>query len=88
MGVPCVSGADELHIDSSRKVMKCGSVTVNEGDLIAIDGFTGEVFAGEVKVRPSEIVQVLRGDMKAEDSSLYAKYSKLVGGQTKSAGWM
>lgn len=79
MGVPCVSGADELHIDSSRKVMKCGSVTVNEGDLIAIDGFTGEVFAGEVKVRPSEIVQVLRGDMKAEDSSLYAKYSKLVG---------
>lgn len=79
MGVPCVSGADELHINSSAAVMKCGDVTVNEGDIIAIDGFTGEVFAGEVKVRPSEIVQVLRGEMNPDESNLFKAYSNLMG---------
>ncbi len=79
MGVPCVSGADELHIDSASGVMKCQDVTVNQGDVIAIDGFTGEVFAGEVTVKPSEIVQVLRKEMSAEESGLFKAYGKLVG---------
>ena len=79
MGVPCVSGADELHINSAAAVMKCDGVTVNQGDIIAIDGFTGEVYSGEVKVRPSEIVQVLRKEMSAEESNLFKAYNKLVG---------
>ncbi len=79
MGVPCVSGADELHINSAAAVMKCDGVTVNQGDIIAIDGFTGEVYSGEVKVRPSEIVQVLRKEMSAEESKLFKAYNKLVG---------
>ncbi len=79
MGVPCVSGADELHIDSAAGVMKCQDVTVNQGDVIAIDGFTGEVFAGEVTVKPSEIVQVLRKELSAEESGLFKAYGKLVG---------
>ncbi len=79
MGVPCVSGADELHIDSTQRILKCGDVTITEGDIIAIDGFTGQVYAGEVSVKPSEIVQVLRGEMNGEESSLYTNYEKLVG---------
>lgn len=79
MGVPCVSGADELHIDSAKKILKCGDETITEGDTIAIDGFTGQVFAGEVSVKPSEIVQVLRGEMNGEESTLYKNYEKLVG---------
>lgn len=79
MGVPCVSGADELHIDSNAAMMVCDGFTVKEGDIIAIDGFTGELFSGEVKVRASEIVQVLRGNMKPEDSVLFRNYEKLVG---------
>lgn len=79
MGVPCVSGADELHIDSNAAIMVCDGFTVKEGDIIAIDGFTGEVFSGEVKVRASEIVQVLRGNIKPEDSVLFRNYEKLVG---------
>ena len=79
MGVPCVSGADELHIDSTARILVCDGNTIKEGDVIAIDGFTGQVFSGEVKVRPSEIVQVLRGNMKAEDSILFKNYEKLVG---------
>ncbi len=79
MGVPCVSGADELHIDGDEAVMICRGITVKEGDTIAIDGFTGEVFSGEVQVRPSEIVQVLQGNMDAKDSTLFKNYEKLVG---------
>lgn len=79
MGVPCVSGAGELHIDSETATMSCNGFDIKEGDVIAIDGFTGEVFAGEVQVRPSEIVQVLRGNLKAEESTLFQNYGKLVG---------
>ena len=79
MGVPCVSGAGELHIDSETASMSCNGFEIKEGDVVAIDGFTGEVFAGEVQVRPSEIVQVLRGNMKREESVLFSNYEKLVG---------
>jgi pyruvate,orthophosphate dikinase len=79
MGAPCVAGAGELEIESEKGYLKCGDVTVSEGDVIAIDGFTGEVFAGEVKVRPSEIVQVLRGEMPSEESMLFRNYSRVVG---------
>jgi pyruvate,orthophosphate dikinase len=48
MGLPCVAGAESLKIDYSRRQMRAGSVTVSEGDLISIDGTTGEIFAGEM----------------------------------------
>jgi pyruvate,orthophosphate dikinase len=79
MGVPCVSGAGELHIDSAGAIMTCGDITVKEGDIIAIDGFSGEVFSGAVKVHDSEIVQVLQGSIKPADSVLFRNYEKLVG---------
>ncbi|MBN1433867.1 pyruvate, phosphate dikinase, partial [Candidatus Fermentibacterales bacterium] len=79
MGIPCVAGASELSVDSSEKVLTCGGAKIREGDVIAIDGFTGEVFAGEVRVRESEIIQVLRGEMDAADSRLYANYARMVG---------
>ncbi len=79
MGTPCVAGASDLQIDSRNRILRCGSVEIVEGDMLAIDGFTGEVFLGEVEVRPSEIVQVLRGTMNREESRLFGNYEKLVG---------
>ena len=79
MGTPCVAGAGELAIDSSAKKITAGDVTISEGDVIAIDGYTGRVYADEVAVEPSEIVQVLHGNMSREDSELFRKYSMLVG---------
>jgi pyruvate,orthophosphate dikinase len=79
MGAPCVAGAGELVIDSAAKRMTMGDLSFTEGDTIAIDGFTGEVFAGAVAVKPSEIVQVLRGEMPESGSSLFEKYNRLVG---------
>ncbi|HEY8178991.1 MAG TPA: pyruvate, phosphate dikinase, partial [Candidatus Limnocylindria bacterium] len=48
MGLPCVAGAETLKIDYAKREMKAGKVTVREGDMISIDGTTGEIFAGEL----------------------------------------
>ncbi|MDQ3689809.1 MAG: pyruvate, phosphate dikinase [Chloroflexota bacterium] len=48
MGLPCVAGAESLKIDYAKRQMRAGSATVAEGDLISIDGTTGEIFAGEL----------------------------------------
>jgi pyruvate, orthophosphate dikinase len=48
MGLPCVAGAESLKIDYAKRQMRAGSVTVAEGDIISIDGTTGEIFAGEL----------------------------------------
>jgi pyruvate,orthophosphate dikinase len=48
MGLPCVAGAEALRIDYASRRMQAGGVTVIEGDMISIDGTTGEIFAGEL----------------------------------------
>ena len=48
MGKPCVSGASELQIDFKNRKCKAGSTELKEGDLITINGSTGEVILGEV----------------------------------------
>jgi len=48
MGKPCVSGAGGLCIDYKNKSFKAGDVEVFEGDIITINGTTGEVILGKV----------------------------------------
>jgi len=55
MGRPCVSGAGSLSIDSATKALRIGSRTLSEGDIITIDGATGEVMAGEVPTVQPEL---------------------------------
>ena len=48
MGRPCVSGAGSLAIDAKAKVLRCSGREVKEGDMLTIDGGTGEVMIGAV----------------------------------------
>jgi pyruvate, orthophosphate dikinase len=48
MGKPCVSGAGALRIDYTAGIMSVGGRTFKAGDVITIDGSTGEVLAGRV----------------------------------------
>jgi pyruvate, orthophosphate dikinase len=48
MGVPAVTGAGTLEIDTRAKTLRVGDTTLNEGDLIAIDGTTGTVTTEDV----------------------------------------
>jgi pyruvate,orthophosphate dikinase len=55
MGRPCVSGAGELRIDYAKKQLSVRGTTVKEGDVLTIDGGTGEVFLGEVPTIQPEL---------------------------------
>ncbi|MCK5384613.1 MAG: pyruvate, phosphate dikinase [Alphaproteobacteria bacterium] len=48
MGKTCVAGASELFIDQKDKLIRCGDIEFGEGDIITIDGITGEIMRGEV----------------------------------------
>ncbi|MCW2601414.1 MAG: pyruvate phosphate dikinase [Frankiales bacterium] len=68
MGKTCVCGAEELEIDTAERTITLRDGTVvGEGDLLSIDGTTGEVFAGEVAVTPSPVVQYFEGSLASED---------------------
>ncbi len=55
MGRPCVSGAAMLKIDNAKGIMTAGAVTLRRGDVITIDGATGQVFNGRVPMRQPEL---------------------------------
>jgi pyruvate,orthophosphate dikinase len=55
MGRPCVSGAGEIHIDSRAGEFRARGRTFRQGDLITIDGSTGEVLAGAVNMIEPEL---------------------------------
>ncbi|MEN9392631.1 MAG: hypothetical protein RLZZ104_974, partial [Pseudomonadota bacterium] len=56
MGRPCVSGAGSLAIDNAAKLLRVAGRTLSEGDVITIDGATGEVMAGSVPTLQPELV--------------------------------
>lgn len=63
MGRTCVCGAESLNVDVAGKKFTTKDGTVlNEGDMISIDGSTGEVFAGEVPVTASSVVRHFEGE--------------------------
>ena len=56
MGRPCVSGASQLSIDMARRVARIAGRDVAEGEIITLDGSTGEVMAGAVPTIEPELV--------------------------------
>jgi pyruvate,orthophosphate dikinase len=78
MGKPAVVGCGTLRIDEEGKKLSIDGKVFREGDWISIDGSTGEVLEGQIPTRPSEIIQVIRGEKKPEDSTMYQDFSKLL----------
>jgi pyruvate, orthophosphate dikinase len=48
MGKPCVSGAGALRVDYRAQTMSAGGTVMKRGDIVTIDGSTGQVLAGKV----------------------------------------
>jgi pyruvate,orthophosphate dikinase len=59
MGKPCVAGCDQISINLAAKRFNIGDIVVNEGDIITIDGTTGNVYLGEVPTIPPEMTDEL-----------------------------
>jgi len=55
MGKPCVAGCEELAIDEQAATVRIGRHELREGEVITIDGSTGDVIVGEVELVPPQI---------------------------------
>ena len=79
MGKACIVGCGELNIDYHKATVTVGNQVLKEGDVISIDGFTGEVFKGQGARAPSEIMQVLiNKTLKPAESETYKRYEQLM----------
>jgi pyruvate,orthophosphate dikinase len=79
MGKVCVCGAAALQIDYVNRTLTAGDTTLKYGDFISVDGSAGEVYAGEVKTAPSEVVQVLvEKTLDPKKSQIFQDFSALL----------
>ena len=54
MGKPCVAGAEGIVVDVSTRTARIGDYVIHEGDVITLDGATGEVFLGAIPTIPPD----------------------------------
>jgi pyruvate,orthophosphate dikinase len=78
MGKVCIVGCGDLNIDYAKGVMEVGGKVIKEGDWLSIDGFSAEVIMGKLETRPSEVLQVLSGELPPEKSKNYQQFVKLM----------
>lgn len=78
MGKVCIVGCGALNIDYEKGTLEAGGHVVKEGDWLSIDGFTAEVILGQLPTKPSEVQQVLDGELAAEKSHTYQQFAKLM----------
>ncbi|WP_327633464.1 pyruvate, phosphate dikinase [Kribbella sp. NBC_00482] len=79
MGKTCVCGAEELDVNVAQGTIKVNGAVLEAGELISIDGTTGEVFRGEVPVVPSPVVQYFEGTLAPDaGDELVASVHRLI----------
>jgi len=79
MGKTAVCGAEELEIDlAARRFSAPGGIVVSEGDVLSIDGTSGEVYLGEVPVAPSPVVTYFEGALDPHSDELVAAVHRIM----------
>ena len=68
MGKPCIVGASDLVVDDVARELRVGDLTLEEGAHLSIDGTRGEVLVGELRAKPSEVVETLLGSGEVQPS--------------------
>ncbi len=77
-GIPAVCGADSIRVDRQGRKFTAGGTTVNEGDFITIDGFTGKVFSGQLELADSPIERARSGDAEARKEKIWQAYERFM----------
>ena len=71
-GKCCVVGCGALDIQNKKKVIKVGGKTIKEGDLVSLDGTSGEVILGSIDTSSSPVVAgVIEGKVAAKKHPIY-----------------
>ena len=55
MGTPCIAGCSAITVQPARKKIIIGELEISEGDFVTLDGSTGEVMLGQVKMIPPTV---------------------------------
>ena len=77
-GIPAVCGADQIKIDLGSHSFAANGTTVKEGDTITIDGFTGNVFVGELPLEESVLEKARAGDAEARQEKIWKAFERLM----------
>jgi pyruvate, orthophosphate dikinase len=78
MGKPSIVGASALEVDEDGKSFSVDGHTIKEGDFVSFDGLTGEVKLAKVASKPSEILQVLQGELEPKKSDIYRRFMQIL----------
>jgi pyruvate,orthophosphate dikinase len=77
-GIPAVCGADQIKIDLGSRSFTANGTSVKEGDTITIDGFTGNVFVGELPLEESVLEKARAGDAEARQEKIWKAFERLM----------
>jgi pyruvate,orthophosphate dikinase len=78
MGKPSIVGAAELEVDEEGKHCSINGHMIREGEFVSFDGLTGEVKLAKVSSKPSEILQVLSGQLEPKKSDIYRRFMQIL----------
>jgi len=79
MGKVCVCGAHGMDIDYTKKTLTGNGIVLKEGDYISLNGFVGNIYAGEIDTSPSKVIQgLIEGKAAAKRSDTYKKFIELM----------
>ncbi|MEP7059982.1 MAG: pyruvate, phosphate dikinase [Actinomycetota bacterium] len=77
-GIPAVCGADAIKLQPGSGTFIADGNIVSEGDVITIDGFTGNVFLGELPLQESLLEKARQGDAEARQQPLWRAFEALM----------
>ena len=77
-GIPAVCGADGIKLDLASKTFSANGTKVAEGDVVTIDGFTGNVYVGELPLEDSLLEKARGGDAAAREATIWKAFERLM----------
>jgi pyruvate,orthophosphate dikinase len=77
-GIPAVCGADAVKLDLAAKAFTANGTRVAEGDVVTIDGFTGDVYVGELPLEDSVLEKARAGDAAAREERIWKAFERLM----------
>jgi len=78
MGKPAIVGAGALQIDEKARRFSVDGRVIKEGEYLSFDGLSGEVKLARVASKPSEILQVVNGELAPGRSDIYQRVERLL----------
>lgn len=73
MGKPCVAGAEGISVDVQRREALAGGTVIREGDMITLDGGSGNVFLGDIPMVEADFTDELNRLLRWADEAAYLR---------------